>query len=277
MAGVSLPARTSPGGKDRTLTEAPTRRGVARSPTAALLIRSDDEAAQARVVAGGPYPAGLAIFVGGLRWAGVRWGLRRVPAGLADAGFDGTVVYWQWHGPVAGVFCLPIYRNRHGIEREARRLARFLGDWRRAHPDAPLYVLGCSAGGYVALRGLELLGEGMSVTAAALLSAAVDPARDLRVAAGHVAGPLVNSSSPLDCVVLGLGTCLLGTADGRHGPAAGMVGLRRAAAPPGKVVEIRWRPRMMLAGRFGGHSSCTPRRYIARYIAPAMGIRRATP
>ena len=220
--------------------------------------------------AGGDRSQGLVVFVGGLRWLGVRWGLRSVPAGLRKADFAGKVIYWNWHEPVLRLFCLSVYCNRPKIEAEARRLADFLADEHRRNPDLPLYVMGCSAGGYVALRALELLPDGVKVDSAALLSPAVDPRRDLSPALAHVSGRLVNSSSPLDWFVLGLGTWVFRTADGARSASAGMVGF---AGRDGRgAIEIRWRPRMILSGRLGGHASCSPPAYITEYIAPAMGI-----
>lgn len=219
---------------------------------------------------GGDRSRGLVVFVGGLRWLGVRWGLRSIPAGLRKANFAGKIIYWNWHEPVLGLFCLSVYRNRRKIEAEARRLACFLADERRQNPHWPLYVMGCSAGGYVTLRALELLPDGVKVDSAALLSPAVDPGRDLSPALAHVSGRLVNSSSPLDWIVLGLGTWVFGTTDGRRSASAGMVGLDRR--DDSMVTELRWHPRMILSGRLGGHTSCSPPAFITKYIAPAMGI-----
>jgi pimeloyl-ACP methyl ester carboxylesterase len=223
--------------------------------------------------AGGDRSRGLVVFVGGLRWLGVRWGLRSIPGGLRRASFAGKVVYWNWHEPVLRLFCLSVYCNRPKIEAEARRLACFLADERRQNPDRPLYVMGCSAGGYITLRALELLPDGVNVDSAALLSPAVDPRRDLSPALAHVSGPLVNSSSLLDWFVLGLGTWVFRTADGTRSASAGMVGF--AGQDGHGAIEIRWHPRMILSGRLGGHASCSPPAYITKYIAPAMGIPKA--
>lgn len=220
--------------------------------------------------AGGDRSRGLVVFVGGLRWLGVRWGLRSIPAGLRKANFAGKVIYWNWHEPIFRLFCLSVYRNGDKIEAEAKRLARFLADERRHKPHWPLYVMGCSAGGYVALRALELLPDGVQVDSAGLLSPAVDPQRDLSPALAHIWGRLVNSSSLLDWIVLGLGTWVFRTPDGRRSASAGMVGLARRE--DSMVTELRWRPRMILCGRLGGHTSCSPPAFIARYVAPAMGI-----
>jgi pimeloyl-ACP methyl ester carboxylesterase len=219
---------------------------------------------------GGCGENGLAVFCGGLRWFGVRWGLRSVPAGLREAGFGGQVVYWQWHEAWQGWLALPALKNRLLIEREAQRAAAFIGEFHRKYPDAPVYLLGCSAGGFVALRALELLPDAVKAQSAALLSPAFDGGRDLTAALSKLSGPLVISSSRLDWIVLGLGTLVFGNADGRHSVGAGMIGVKSDYAD--RIREIRWRPGMILAGRLGGHASATPPAFIARYVAPAMGI-----
>jgi len=238
---------------------------VAAAAAVAVAIR-----AGVRPDAGGEESAGLAVFCGGLRWFGGRWGLRCVPAGLRKAGFAGRFIYWPWHGRWTGpVLTSPALWDVALHERHSEEIAACIADFRTRHPEAPVYVLGCSAGGQVALRALERLPRGVRATSAALLSAAVDGRRDLSAVLAHLDGPLVNSCSILDALVLGLGTLVFGTGDRKHALSAGMVGLK---ATDDRIVNIPWRPRMFLSGRLGGHSSCTPPKYIARWIAPAMGI-----
>lgn len=220
--------------------------------------------------------AGLAVFVGGLRWFGVHWGKRDVPRGLARAGFAGSCVYWDWHRPVAGLFCIPIFVNRQLAETQAHRLAAAITDWRRRNPKTPLYLLACSAGGYVAVRAMELLPDEVTVRSAAMMSAAFAADRDLSPALKHIEHRFVNAWAWNDLFILGAGTLLLGTSDGHHACGVGMRGLvdtdRYPAGQQAKLVDIPWRPAMILTGRIGGHSPATPWRFIARHIAPAMGI-----
>ncbi len=225
-----------------------------------------------RAIPPGDEAEGLAVFCGGLRWFGGRWGLRSVPAGLSKAGFRGRVEYWQWHEAWRGWLVLPALANRPLIEREAKKAAEYIEAYRHRHPESPVYVLGCSAGGFVALRCLELLAGGVKVQSAALLSPAFDPGRDLAPALSHMEGKLIISSSRLDWIILGLGTLALGAADGKRCCAVGMVGPSDTHA--GRVLALRWRAKMFLSGRLGGHASATPPAFLTRYIAPEMGIGR---
>ena len=108
----------------------------------------------------------------------------------------------------------------------ARRLADFIVTARRDNPDPPIYLMGYSCGAFVALRALELLPPDVQVDAAVFLAAAFDPDHDMTAALSRVRGRIVNCSSALDCLIIGAGTCLFGTAERTFGPSAGMVGLR---------------------------------------------------
>ncbi len=219
---------------------------------------------------GGDPAPGLVIFVEPVRAFGVRWGQRSLCAGLRRAGFAGEIQYWQWQQAWRAWLILPVIMGRRILQREAERLAECVARRRREGPDRRIYLIGYSAGGFVVARALEMLPEGVKVDAAALLAPAVDPRRDLEAPAGHVRGKLLVVSSLLDWVIVGLGTLLLGTCDRRHTPSMGMVGPRGPAAE--NVAEIRWRPRLLRLGHFGGHFSTTACGFVAGRLAPAMGI-----
>lgn len=223
--------------------------------------------------AGGDPEEGLVIFAESIRWLGVRWGARTAAAGLRAAGFEGEFRTWRWHAGWRGWLVLPAILDAAMLERESRRLAGFISAQRRAHPDRPLYVLGYSCGGYVAVRALELLGPDVRVTAAATLAGAYAPTRDLAPACRHVDGPLVVCSSVADLIIAGLGTLLFGTADRKHALSAGRVGVRPPADIAPRVRQLRWRPAMIACGHWGEHFSAAAAGFVRRHLAPALGIR----
>ena len=215
----------------------------------------------------------LAIFCGGIRFFGIPYGLRSVPAGLRDGGFEGRVVYWSWHERWSGRRgrpSLPALWDVDLQEKHAERIARRIATHRRRHPDAKIHLLGCSAGGGLAVRAAERLTSDAWINSLVLLSVAVDPRRDLAAAAAHVRGPVLNFHSMLDVFILGAGTMLFGTTDRRHTASAGMVGFRGRL--PANVRNIPWTRGMIPTGRWGGHHSAIKRRFIAAHVAPAMGI-----
>lgn len=211
----------------------------------------------------------VVLFVESIRWLGVRWGLRTCQAGLRKAGFAGQFVDWAWHGTVRALLVLPVMLDRRETERQAHRLARHVASLRRESPGRSVRLIGYSAGGYVALRALELLEPGVDIDSAALLAAAVDPRRDLNPAARRVRGHLVVASSFLD-VIVSLGTLLAGTADRKFTPSLGAVGYRGPACP--NLREVRWTPACIRDGHVGGHFTAAAATFIARRVGPLMGF-----
>jgi pimeloyl-ACP methyl ester carboxylesterase len=211
----------------------------------------------------------VVLFVESVRWLGVRWGLRSCGAGLRRAGFTGRWVDWEWHSTARALLVLPVMLDSRENERQADRLARHIAALRRESPARSVRLIGYSAGGYIALRALELLEPGVEVESVALLAAAADPRRDLTPAARRVRGNLVVASSPLD-VIVSLGTLLLGTADRRFTPSLGAVGYRGPAFA--NLREVHWTPACVRDGHVGGHFTAAAAPFIARRIAPLMGI-----
>ena len=222
---------------------------------------------------GGDEDQGLVIFVESIRWLGVRWGMRTVAAGLRSAGFAGRFHYWRWHAGWRGWLVLPAIMDRKMLDRQARSLAEFITEQSRLYPDRPIHLMGCSCGGYVAVRALELLADGVRVDAAAMLAPAFAPTRDLSGACDHVKDRLLICSSICDWFIAGLGTLLCGTGDRRHVLSAGMVGIPRPSGAAPRVRLIRWRPAMMADGHWGGHFGASAAGFVRRYVAPELGIR----
>lgn len=222
---------------------------------------------------GGDASKGLAIWVEPLAWPAVRWGKRPAARALRLAGFEGEYRFWSWHRRWQGLLLLPALANRRLTERSARQIADAVADQRRRFPDAPIYLLGYSAGGYVACRALELLPDDVQVDSAALLAAAFDPRRDLRPALAHVRDRLVVASSWNDWFVCGLGTLAFGTADRVHTFSIAMLGPRGPGRDDPRLTHIRWRPATVARGILGTHEWCLPVRVLRRYVLPEMGLR----
>jgi hypothetical protein len=216
--------------------------------------------------------AGLAIFVEGIRWLGVRWSLGSCRSGVRRHGYRGRFEYWRWHSTWRAMLALPVIMDSRLLERESRRLAGHIAGERRERPAAPIHVIGCSCGAHVALRAIELLPEGVQVDSVGLLAAAISPWRDLAPALKRIRGRLVSAYSPLDFLILGAGTTLFGTGDRRHVPSAGMIGLRHPSARDGRVVQVPWRPAMIAHGWLGDHFTAGTRGLICNHVAPAMGM-----
>ncbi|MBN1554326.1 MAG: hypothetical protein JXA11_06245 [Phycisphaerae bacterium] len=213
---------------------------------------------------------GVVFFVESIRWLSIPWGRRACQAGLRKAGFLGEFRYWRWHGAWRAWLVLPAIMDHRMLENQAQRLADCITEEKRAHPDLPIRLMGYSCGAYIATRALELLPDDVQVESVATLAGAINPWRDLRPACRHVRGAFVVSSCVFDVVIVGLGTLIFGTADRKHVPSQGMVG---HLGPAGEnLVPLRWRLGMIPTGNIGGHFAAAATNYIARLVAPMMGI-----
>ena len=118
---------------------------------------------------------------------------------------------------------------------------------RASCPGAPVFLVGKSGGTGLVVRALERLPED-TVEWAVLLSPALSPTYDLAPALRAVRREMVVFWSPLDVIVLGLGTRIFGTIDRIKTVSAGLVGLPRAAggrrrteqASYRKLRQVRW-------------------------------------
>jgi len=190
--------------------------------------------------------------------------------GVADAGFSGAIEIFDWTSGRFGVALRHLLdRQRHA--REAARLAERIVSYREQHPHAPVHLLGHSGGGAMVVLALEQLPAGVVVESATLLQAAVAPTRDLSRALARV-GRMINVSSRLDCLFLGVGTAVFGSLDGRRRACAGLGGFR---VPPGcealyseKLVEARWSPGWVKHLHLGGHFGCVNRYFVAEHVVP---------
>ena len=148
-----------------------------------------------------------------------------IARGLADGGVQAAIEIFDW---TTGVILLFLYHLR-GWQRnvaQAERLVRRIVEYRRAYPGRPVHLVGHSGGGAMAVLAIERLPANVTVTSAVLLQAAISPRYDLSAALARTELGIWNFRSVLDVFFTGIGTSVAGTMDGRHTPAAGMIGFR---------------------------------------------------
>jgi pimeloyl-ACP methyl ester carboxylesterase len=136
-----------------------------------------------------------------------------------------------------------------------------------------VYLVSHSAGGTVALAALETAPPG-AVDRAVLLSPSVSADYDLRPALRAVRGGLDVFHSRRDLLYLGLGTGLVGNADGQPGAASGRVGFQpRIDSPADAALYARlrqhpWDPALVWTGNRGGHEGSHQPRFLRAYVLP---------
>lgn len=180
--------------------------------------------------------------------------------------------YWS-HG--YGRFIADQTDRDHAVTRGRQLAGQILGR-RQAYPQAPVYLVGHSAGSGVVLAALEVLPPD-SVERVVLLAPAVAADYDMRPALRACRKGIDVIYSTRDWFYLGLGTAILGTADGCQGcDAAGRTGFRPILQTPDdcrlyrRLRQHPWHPSLETVGNFGGHYSCYNPGYLRIYVLPLL-------
>ena len=156
----------------------------------------------------------------------------------------------------------------------ARELARLVLWYSKTYPGRPVYLMGHSGGTGIVLAAAELLPPA-TVERIILLSPAVSPGYDLRPALRATRHEIVCYHSPLDRFWLHWGTSLFGTMDRVYGLGAGVHGFDVPAdldaegkALYRRLVQVGWKPEMLLSLYSGFHFSTSMPGFLARNVAP---------
>lgn len=202
---------------------------------------------------------------------------RQIVRGLEEAGHPSTVELVDWTTGVAPM--LPLHLVRHDRNRaRAGQIAAMIMNYRLAHPERPIYLVGHSCGGAMVVFVLEALPERHKVTSAVLLAPTLAPDYDLSKALAHCDHGLWNIYSKKDFFFSGLGTLTLGTLDRKHRVAAGAVGFQT----PFRLSEVDRNlyrhhlfqlshgMEMRKAGHSGLHYGCRSREFVSSNVAPLL-------
>jgi hypothetical protein len=225
--------------------------------------------------------SGLLIVVGGvggLDWCGVAV---RYVVKVARMPYSVQLFPWghgflRWHADLTNI----INRNARAL-----LLANTIRRYKTDHPSNPVVLIAKSGGSGVAVKALELL-DADTVERAVLLAPALSPRYDLTTGLRAIRREMVVFWSPLDVIVLGLGTRLFGTTDRVRTVGAGLVGFKMPAAhaqSPNlsheyrKLRQIRWHPRMVTTGYFGGHLGPDCPLFLKKYVVPLLQFEENAP
>ena len=171
---------------------------------------------------------GLVIILPGIE--GESMANHEIRRGLARGGIDYALVIHNWGFPIPGIGLLVNQTDVEGNRRAADTLAQRIAVYQTDYPDRPVFLVGHSGGGGVAVFALEALsrtGGGKPVEAAFLLSASLSASYPLDGALRMTKRGIVNVSNRDDVVLLGSGTATFGNIDGGHGDSCGRTGFSR--------------------------------------------------
>jgi len=236
---------------------------VGAAVTASAMAAGGCSGANTDYVTSARLDRGLVILLPGIEGEGVL--SHNVRGGLLRAGVDMALPIYQWGRPVPLAGLVLNQTDVAGNRLAARRVARMIVTYQDTHPNRPVYLVGHSGGGGVAVFSAEALPPGRSVDGLVLLSASISSGYDLSKALAHCKRGIVSFHSKGDVGLLVVGTTLVGNVDGVHGPAAGAVGFEHSF--PG-LHEVGWSPEMARYGNLGGHSGTCEPRFVSRYVAP---------
>ena len=221
-------------------------------------------------------PCGILYYLDGagggtalVNWCG---GVRD---GMLEAGFPGACEMFTWQtglGAVADQDVDVQYKRQ-----KAGELAARIVEYRKQQPDAPVYLIGLSAGTVVAVFTAEAVPDDCPLDTVVLLGASIGANYDLTKALRHVRGKLYIFTSPNDGV-LGLLMVATGTADRQPGSAAGITGFVMPAGASEetqklyaeKLVTVSWTRDFERVGNYGHHLDNVNKEFIRNYVAPLV-------
>jgi pimeloyl-ACP methyl ester carboxylesterase len=196
-----------------------------------------------------------------------------VCGGLDDGKVEYAIELYDWTsrwGPVANL------RNEERNRVQAQLVADRVADYQRAYPGRPVFLVGQSGGGAIAVWAAEALPAGRKVDGVVLLAVALSPGYRLDKALQRSRRGIVSFYSWRDWVFLSVGTKVFATMDGQHGDSAGREGFlcpgldESQADLYERLFEIGWNPRMAGAGNFGLHLTSGAGEFVRYYVAPLV-------
>ncbi|MEZ6102620.1 MAG: alpha/beta hydrolase [Pirellulaceae bacterium] len=198
---------------------------------------------------------------------------RNVARSIADSQFPGAV---EIHDGTKGPLMMGV--NMAGNQCETCRIARKIVDYTRHYPGRPVYLVGHSVGGNMAVRALEALPHGVQVEKAILLAPGLASHYDLRHSMQHSRSGIVAYSSPIDAPVSVPLAAIHGLSRGELCLPAAVIGF---TTPQGltaaeradyqrQLRQRRYSLAMLKSGHTGGHWGWTSPQFVTKYVTQEL-------
>jgi pimeloyl-ACP methyl ester carboxylesterase len=193
--------------------------------------------------------------------------------GLVSGGLMCAMPIYRWGRPVPLAGPLLNQMDIIGNRISAGGIANMIVDYQKKYPDRPVYIVGHSGGGGIAVFAAEALPKDVMVDGVVLLSGSMSSAYDLTKALGHCRKGVLNIYTRADVGLLIVGTTLAGNVDGIRGPAAGAIGFDRptSRSSPERILAYQKLFQLELSDATGSddaHGSTTRRSFVSHYVAP---------
>jgi pimeloyl-ACP methyl ester carboxylesterase len=197
--------------------------------------------------------------------------------GLVDADVPTAVDLYDWTAsPYRLVYNLrALSRNRS----EAQKIAGRIVAYQDRYPGRPVYLVGYSGGGAVAVLTLEALPPDRKITKAVLLAPTLAQDYDLQVALSRTEQGVHSFHSAIDVPVMVVLAMAFGTTEGKHTFTAGAFGFQRPKGPDesqrrpdyARLAQHAYDLKMLESGHAGGHFGWANRGWVAHWVAPMLG------
>jgi pimeloyl-ACP methyl ester carboxylesterase len=185
--------------------------------------------------------------------------------GLVSAGCFRAMPIYNWGVPIPGVGLLVNQTNAIGNRLAGANIARMIENYQDTYPGRPVFLIGHSGGGGVAVFAAEELAEGRTIEGLVLLSASISANYNLSKALGKCSNGVLNVYNREDTGLLGVGTTIMGNVDGGHGASAGLTGFDK---PYPRLYQIEVTPSMTYVSGGGAHDAATRPAFVSAYVAP---------
>ena len=191
---------------------------------------------------------------------------------LGGVGYAMPIRSWGRPIPLIGVAINQV--DVLGNRLAAAGLAKDIMKYQDKHPGKPVYVIGHSGGGGVAVFVAEYMDDTHKLDGVLVLSASISKSYNLEKALSKTRRGIVNFYNRSDGGLLGVGTAVMGNVDGGHGLSAGLAGFDNPKNTDsvskkvayGKLHQIEITKDMPLGG--DSHTAVTRPAFVSTFIAP---------
>ncbi|MFH0963442.1 MAG: alpha/beta hydrolase [Planctomycetota bacterium] len=221
------------------------------------------------------YEKGLVLILPGIEgWSVFNW---LVAEGLAKGGVPYALEIHDWTTGFSLLFLWHLVARRRS-RREAERVAVRIREYLREHPGRPVWVVGQSGGGGIAVFALEALRDEENVEGAVLLAPALGQEYDLTESLERTTRGIHHYYSHFDVFFQGLGTGIFGTMDRAYGSSAGRRGFKRPAnltsegeeLYASRLFQVDCTRSMRRTGHVGLHLTSSHPGFIEQVVAPVI-------
>ena len=204
---------------------------------------------------------GLVMILPGIEGeSGFNHDIRR---GLTSAGCYRAMPIYSWGVPIPLIGIFVNQTNALGNKAAGRRIAREIEKYLDKYPNAPVYIIGHSGGGGIAVFTAEALGDKYQIDGLILLSASISGNYNLSKALSKCKNGILNIYNRYDGLLVG--TVFLGNVDGGRYTSAGLGGFSEEHA---KLYQIEVTSDMTRKSGGTAHSAATRPGFISKYVAP---------